>query len=236
MRKSKLKKVIGTILLFIIFMETMYLRIYAAELELESKYGSGNPYKFEISDTWTSKGEAMRSYDVSKQGQIAIAFDNYTIGVFDNDMNFLYQLSFKTNGTYGVLWFNEKLLFIEVRSNTAIVCDKDGMPENFYQITGPINYYYDIVKKRVRKQGNDEYYSIKKGGSNAPDSLITYGSYTMLKRISKEGEEEILYETEKTWNKEEFMLFGMAALVVAVNILVRFAIFTYGKRVDKRNK
>ena len=56
-------------------------------------------------------------------------------------------------------------------------------------ITGPINYGYRVVDERARYQGTDEYYCVKKGGSNDP--LIHYGFYTMLKRISENGKEEV---------------------------------------------
>ena len=183
------------ILLFMIFFEIMSTQVYAAELELEPEtYRNDNPYQFEISYTWTSEGETIKSYDVSKQGQIAIAFSNYTIGVFDHDMNFLYQLSFKTYGSYGVLWLDEKLVFIEVRSETAIVCDEDGMPEAFYKITGPRNYINDVMDKRLRKQGDYQY--LCTNGSGGDNTLVSYGFYTILKRTSKEGEEDILYEAD----------------------------------------
>ena len=195
MKKSRLNAAICIIILLMFFIENLCIHVHAAELELESNtYKYGNPFKFEISYTWTSEGQTIHSYDVSENGQIAIAFSNNTIGVFDYDMNFLYQLSFETNGASGVLWLDESLLFIDVRSETAIVCDNDGMPEYFYDIKGPINYGYEIMGKRSRKQGTDEYYCIKRGGSNDP--LIHYGYYTMLKRSSENGKEEILYETD----------------------------------------
>ena len=74
------------------------IQVHASELELKPKtYNESNPYKFKVSYTWTSEGQTIQSYDVSDNGQIAIAFSNQTIGVFDNDMNFLYQLSFDKN-------------------------------------------------------------------------------------------------------------------------------------------
>lgn len=193
MKKSRLKKAISIILLFLMCMEIMSIQVYAAELELESKeFNSSNPYKFKFSYTWTSKGQTIQSYDVSENGQIAIVFSNHTIGVFDHDMNFLYQLSFKCNGASGVIWFEEKLLFIDLRSNTAVVCDNYGRSENFYEITGPRNYYHEVVQERMRNRGDYRYYCTNGSGGNSP--LVHYGFYTILKRTSKEGEEEILYE------------------------------------------
>lgn len=195
MKKARLKKVIYKILYLLMFIKLMGgIQVYAAELDLEPKYGSGNPYKFEISNTWTSEGDTIKSYDVSDNGQIAIAFSNKTIGVFDNDMNFLYQLSFINDGSYGVLWLDESLLFIDHRSRTAVVFGNNGVPEHFYEITGPSNYYYEVVQERIRKQGNDRYYCTN--GSEGNISLGHYEYYTILKRKSEEGKEEILYEVD----------------------------------------
>lgn len=233
MKKIRLVKVSCSILLFVLFMQKMCMQACAAELELEpNPSGNGNPFQFEISYTWTSDGQKMRSYDVSENGQIAIVFSNNTIGVFDNDMNFLYQLSYKTNGASGVLWLGESLLFIDIRSDAAIVCGDNGLPEYFYKITGPVNYTYDVLGKRSRRQGNDEYCCIRSGGSDSP--LIHYGYYTMLRRTLANGEDEILYEMEVP-NDQKFIesggiMFSLAVLYGTVAIAIRI----YRKRVQKR--
>ena len=80
----KFKNRISKILLFLMFMEIMCIQVHAAELELEPKtYSDSNPYNFKFSYTWTSEGKTIQSYDVSENGQIAIAFSDNTIGVFD---------------------------------------------------------------------------------------------------------------------------------------------------------
>ena len=71
-------------------------------------YCNINPYNFKFSYTWTSEGKTIQSYDVSENGQIAIAFSDNTIGVFDKNMNFMYQLSFLCSGASGVLWLGEQ--------------------------------------------------------------------------------------------------------------------------------
>ncbi len=96
MKKLRYKKILMIIVLMV-FSEMTLIQVHASELELKPKtYNESNPYKFKVSYTWTSEGQTIQSYDVSDNGQIAIAFSNKTIGVFDNDMNFLYQLSFIT--------------------------------------------------------------------------------------------------------------------------------------------
>ena len=191
MKIFKFNKLIYKIILLISIINIIYIQVYGAELELEHiNYHDKNPFKFKISYTWTSKGQTIKSYDVSEHGQIAIVFSNKTIGVFDNDMNFIYQLSFDTNSTYGALWLGENLLFIDLRSNTAVICDDDGAPKSIYTITAPDNYYNDIVQERSRKQGNYYYYCTNESGNN---SMAHYSYYTILKRTLK-GREEILYK------------------------------------------
>lgn len=216
MKKSKLNYAICKVVIYVFLFQQMSMQAHAAELELEpNTYKYGNPFQFEISYTWTSEGQTIHSYDVSENGQIAIVFSDNTIGVFDHEMKFLYQLSFEANGTAGVLWLDEDPLFIDVRSDTAIVYDEGGLPKHFYDITGPINYGYEIVDNRSRKQGTDEYYCIKKGGSNEP--LIHYGYYTMLKRSSENGKEEILYETDEP---DDTRILGNWTFIIGVVIVV----------------
>ncbi|MBO5032834.1 MAG: hypothetical protein J6D08_13285 [Lachnospiraceae bacterium] len=50
---------------------------------------------------------------------------------------------------------DEKLLFIEHCSNTAVACGSDGLPEGFYEITG------STILKRTSREGEEEF-SMKK--------------------------------------------------------------------------
>lgn len=234
MKKLESKYNILLISLFAALVGMMSIRVRAAELELEVKTcRDNNPFEFAISDTWTSEGQTIHSYDVSEEGQIAIVFSNQTIGVFDNDMSFLYQLSYKNNGASGVLWLDESHLFIDHRSNTAVAFGKDGLAECFYEITGPNNYYYEVVTDRLRKQGDDQYFCIKSGGSN--NSLIHYGYYTMLKRTSDQGCEEILYETNVAFNWAFVFRCGIFAFMFIVQVLLAFGIRIYSQRTNKND-
>ena len=227
MEKSKLNRAVCNILFIVIFIEKMCIQVYAAELELEpNTYKDGNPFQFEISETWTSKGQTIHSYDVSEYGQIAIVFSDNTIGVFDHDMNFLYQISFETTGASGVLWFDDALLFIDLRSDTGIACNQNGAPENYYKITGPRNYFYNIVQNPTRKQGNDQYYCTNGSGGN--NSIEHYSYYTILKRVSQEGEEEILYEVDTLFDgvfAANLFTFAYVAFNYIVPLLIVFCIY-----------
>lgn len=206
------------------------IQVHASELELKPKtYNENSSYKFKVSYTWTSEGQTIQSYDVSDNGQIAIAFSNKTIGVFDNDMNFLYQLSFIKDGSFGVLWLDESLLFIDPRSEVAVACGNDGVPECFYEITGPSNYY-EFVLERIRKQGNDRYYCTN--GSEGNFSFVHYEYYTILKRTSGEGKEEILYEVNTLFDGT----FGVKLCIfvyVSIYVISAIVVLIY-KKLNKK--
>lgn len=232
--KLRIIKAISKVLFFLMFMEILCIQVYAAELELKPKtYSDSNPYKFKFSYTWTSEGQTLQSYDVSENGQIAIAFSNNTIGVFDNNMNFLYQLSFECSGASGVLWLGENLLFIDHRSKTAVVCDNYGRVESFYEIINPSNYYYEVVEERTRKQGGYRYYCTNGSGGN----MGHYGSYTILKRTSKEGEEQILYEADVLLDTALIVRLIMLAWMLAPILASGGAIIVwFWKRVEQSKK
>lgn len=194
MRRVKFQILIYFILMYILS-GIMVLHVDAAELEMEPTTSNvSNPYKFKISYTWISEGETIESFDLSESGKSTIAFTNKTIGVFDHDMKFLYQISFETTGASDVLCIYNTMLFIDLRSDTGIACNQNGGPENYYKITGPRNYFYKIVQNPTRNQGNGQYYCTN--GSNGNDSIERYSYYTILKRVSEKGEEEILYEVD----------------------------------------
>lgn len=218
-------KILLILYVLMVFSEMTLIQVHASELELKPKtYNESNPYKFKVSYTWTSEGQTIQSYDVSDNGQIAIAFSNQTIGVFDNDMNFLYQLSFINDGAYGVLWLDESLLFIALRSKTAVAFGNDGVPEYFYEIIGPSNYYSEFVLERIRKQGNDRYYCTN--GSEGNISLVHYAYYTILKRTSGEGKEEILYEVDTLFDGT-FGLKLCIAIYISIYVMSAIGVLVY---------
>ncbi len=225
---------ISCIVLLYITIGNVCMPVHAAELELEPCESIvNNPYEFKISYTWTSEGETFQSYDISEGGQIAIVFSNSTIGVFDHDMNFQYQLSFNTSGSAGVLWLDEKLLFINLRSNTAVECDKNGSPEKYYDIAGPGNYYSENVTTRLRIRGNYKYFCTNNSGGDNP--LVHYGFYTVLKRKSADGEEEILYKVDTLFDGVfgvRLVVFGYLSIYVisALGVVVWKLRGRFGKK------
>lgn len=202
--------------------------VYANELQLEQKTEAdtnfkNNSFHIEYSKEWTSKGETIKTYDVSDTGKVAIAFSNSKIGVFDENMNFLFELSFKTSGAYGVLWKDENVLFLDLRSKTAVECDERGEIVNEYTINNTGNYWEKIVENRRREYKNYEYFCTNKS-ADLRGAYVAY--YTILKRISENGEEVILYRSAQKVDGVLYAVLLLGAFFVAFTLFIIMLIIT----------
>ncbi len=209
------------LILFLILICIMGQNVYANGIELEQSSDAdtsnkGNLFNIEYSKEWTSKGETIKTYDISGTGKVAIAFSNSKIGVFDENMNFLFELSFKTSGAYGVLWKNENILFLDVRSKTAVECNEKGEIVNVYTVTNP--NWVEIVENRRRTYKNYEYYCTNES-MDFEWGHVQY--YTILKQISEDGKEVILYNATK---KIDGVLSGILLIGIFLLICTLFMI------------
>lgn len=191
------------------------LKVFASELEMEmveeDTYYQG---KIQYSGEWTSRGEAIRSYDVSDQGWVAIAFTKNKIGIFDEDMNFISELVFDLTGACGVLWSGESVLIMDGGSDRAVECDIYGNIIHVYDIKGPDDYWFDIVQKRMRKWGDWRYYCLNKWINS---DLLHSSYFLMLERKSKDGRKETLYKSERKLDAmESGILIGVGCYSFAI--------------------
>lgn len=183
------------ITLFGILAITFPLKAFASEIEMEMIVDDTYYQdKIQYSSEWTSRGEAIRSYDVSDQGWVAIAFTKNKIGIFDENMNFISELSFETSGVYGVLWYGESILIMDNTPHRAIECNIYGEIIRVFDVKGPDTYWFDIVEKRMRKWEGWRYYCMNKR-MNSDSVHSTY--YIALERKSKDGKKEILYKSDR---------------------------------------
>lgn len=209
------------IILLILLLSGIHLEVYACELELEQNTEDEAEkdiahFNIQYSKAWTSKGREILSYDVSENGSILIVFPDRKVGVFDETMNFLFELSFQGSGAYGALWYGENILLVNIRGDTAVECDKNGKAIDSYIITGPSSYYYNIIERR-RKYGGYEYYC-----TNNKDSSGFY--YIILERTSKENGKEILYKSGNILDGIQYgICIFMIFMVVAIGFFLRLA-------------
>ncbi len=204
------------IVLLFFLLSGICLEVYACELELEKKTEEKEEKDIEyfditVSKTWTSKGREILSYDISENGSILIVFPKRKVGVFDDKMNFLFELSFQGSGAYGALWYGENILLVNIRGDTAVECDMKGKAVDSYIITGPSSYFR-VIEKQRRKYGEYEYFC-----TNNKDGISFY--YTILERTSKENGKEILY---KSGNILDGIQYGICILVLFAAVVIGF--------------
>lgn len=193
---------------FFLFLAT--LKVQASEIEMEKRERVDDDmrerYDISFSKYWFSEGKTIKAYDVSKNEQIAIAFSNSTIAVFNKDMEFQYEISFKMNSAYGVLWKDEQIMLIDIRSDIAVEFNEAGQIINSYDITDTGNYNYEIIFNREREAGGNKYFctnqSIDLSGAH-----LNY--YTVLKKIDENGMEFVIYESNQ---RIDGILFGILIL------------------------
>ncbi len=98
------------------------------------------------------KYKELLSYDVSESGKILISFPDRKVGVFDENMVFLFELSFHSSGSYGAIWNGENILLVDVRYPAAVECGMDGRAAGSYAVLD--DCYSKAVMIRLRKCGN----------------------------------------------------------------------------------
>lgn len=228
------------VLLFIVLILGDGTRTFAHEIELvqrsEEEAETDIAYfNIQVSPIWTSKGKAILSYDVSESGDIVISFPNNKLGVFDENMNFLFELSFDNGGAYGALWHGKNILLVDVRYPAVVECSEDGEAVNSYTVISN-NYYYCFVEKRLRKCGEYEYYC-KNNGEDGSE-LTHYAYYTTLRRTSEENGEEILYKSDNIIDGEQlakfFILLFLAGSATVIGVFVRMIVVCRRKWMEEQ--
>lgn len=74
-------------------------------------------------------------------------------------------MSFKTSGAYGILWKDENVLFLDLRSKTAVECDERGEIVNEYTINNTGNSICCSneyrKKEMISENENDEFIELE---------------------------------------------------------------------------
>ncbi len=128
------------IVLFFVFVLTFRIETAAYGMELGQRTEDETEediayFDVHVSKVWTSKGKELLSYDVSESGKILISFPDRKVGVFDENMVFLFELSFYSSGSYGAIWNGENILLVDVRYPAAVECGMDGRAVMRFRMT-----------------------------------------------------------------------------------------------------
>ena len=220
---------INYIILFFIFLLIFYTEVFAYEVELEKRTEKEVEddiahFDVRVSKVWTSKGKEILSYDVSKNGSILISFPDCKVGVFNKNMDFLFELSFHSSGSYGAIWNGENILLVDVCYPAALEYHMDGRGMDSYTISD--DCYSKAVRIRLRKCGEYEYYCTNSDKDSS--QIVNYAYYTILRRTSESYGEEILYKSDKVVGGDMYAVCILLLFVGAsIGLLCRMAVERY---------
>jgi len=127
----------------------------------EDRLRTAKNLKLELLDNDNYKA-GISSFDVSKEGKIALAISNGRIYVYDADGNFLYGYRFQTQGAYGVVFAGENVAIYLVRGDALAVYDPEGNCIDLQDVIYPGNPDSTWLYQRVSKQQNGKTYMLQR--------------------------------------------------------------------------
>lgn len=157
-------------------------------------------------------------FDVNENGDFVLGYwtdeKNYIL-VFNEPANFLYGFSLHSNGSLGVQWDNENIIYYSVRGDFVASIDKAGNlteMRNISNTTENNTSYNRLIFGNKRQVGNVTY--------KAEKSILFSSMYSKLIKIEKDGTETVLFDVSKQ------NLIG--TVIIAVLIVSAFvSIITY---------
>ncbi len=216
----------GKLILFLMFILCMTsVHVYAQEGKT-IKIAEENPdeikdkYDIRIRDQFSSKGKSFRNFDVSKENKVVMAFTNHTIGIFDEKMQLAAEISFSSDGAYGALWDDDKVMLYLLRSQTAIAFSDTGEILGTYHIVDEGNYWYEAMEQQSKIVNDVVYYGTFHHSSSIP--IFNWGSYTMLRKADREINHTTLYEGA---NKIDGYLLCIVINFVIITSIILFFLF-----------
>lgn len=114
----------------------------------------------------------ISSFDVSKEGKIALAIEHGRIYVYDAEGNFLYGYRFHTQGAYGVVFAGENVAIYLVRGDALAIYDPQGNCIDLQDVIYPNHPDSTWLYQRISKQQDGKTYMLQRN----VELLDTYGS------------------------------------------------------------
>ena len=132
----------------------------------------------------------ISSFDVSKEGKIALAINHGRIYVYDADGSFLYGYRFRTQGDYGVVFAGENVAIYFVRGDCLVVFDPEGNCIDLQDVLYPDHPDSTWLYRRVSKQQDGKTYKLQRNVG----FLDTYGSLVIT---DADGNRNAFYDISK---------------------------------------
>lgn len=173
----------------------------------------------------------IKSFDVSKDGMIALAFDydtNSHIYVYSPQGEFIYGYNFSSIGIYGIGFVEENIAIYFQRSNIVAIYDPNGNCIDVQKIVNP-NLYYGIgdqIVERTSKQGKGRAYILERD--------VNFGeTYSRFVIIEEDGTRNVMYDVSTQHSVSNIL--WIAGILGFVALLITIA-FVKGRKIEYDTK
>lgn len=163
------------------------------------------------------RNQNIRNFDVDKEGNIIICLSNNSINVYNNSLEFLYNIDFDVNGSSIAFWYNNTVAVYLDKDSMFICVDKNGNIINACQVKNTVENSRLYRQISGNKKLVDNNYSYELCYSSFLQKILIFNPTKMI-RVNKENQ-EIIYENHKA-TSDALVKFIMIVLFVLIFLLI----------------
>ena len=178
-----------------------------------------NNLDFSVEETEKSFN-SISCFDISDNELIAIGVDDgydKFINIYDENETFKYGYSFTDYGSFGFEFDNDNLIVYLVRSDLAVLLDREGKCLSIESIlnTTDNNYYWNhSVFAKVKEHNDDKYYQTNGNGF----LRIFSPSYSQLIKVSPDGTKTIIFNKSTDYSIVNLLTIIVFILIMSIVI------------------
>lgn len=162
-------------------------------------------------------------FDVNEFGDYALGFDRSEKDIlltYNAEGEYLYGFSFADNGGFGIEWDGNDIIVYSVRSDLAILIDKQGRCLDIKEIqnTSQNNEYWRKEVNANIRTVNGATFTAEHGLVNS--ELLHWGTYLCLVKTTPSGERMILFDVTANAIALTIIILFVVVILFTVVILV----------------
>lgn len=157
----------------------------------------------------------ISSFDISQNGQIAVASTNGFVIIYDQDLHFLKCINAKSQNIY-VLWENDKLLIYRWKINQYVEFTEDFSEQTTYDVPLTLE---NRQKMHDLETKNGVYWN---GAEYRLSTKIGNGYTYLIKKNFNSNEFEIIVDRSSTAKSDiiAFIFYFMFFILMGISILI----------------
>ncbi len=165
------------------------------------------------------------SFDVSDDGDIAIATGDKKILLFDYSGKLIRSFSFNDDGSYYIKWKGKNLLLIFVRGGDivefSLQCELISIHEVDEESINSTKAWNELRRKTTHSY-NNKTYEIKNNMGSL--NIFTSGTYSQLISTDKNGDSVLLYDVSQNHSAAVIIIVCFFLMIFGVGIAVPLVI------------